>query len=171
MALNSVTSCSVRPTEAAASSPHRSSQLDSPEPICEVSCRYRNTAQWRNLEHIDIEVVSHHSFTMYFKSCVACPLNTQSFALQRKVNKRFRTSCWPFSPAQCLAPRNVCTAVVTSVVIMFRTKKDVDKHVQDINSKIKNVSERNLKGYSIAKLYFGVSFHVEHFISQNSYVT
>ena len=90
MALNSVTSCSVRPTEAAASSPHRSSQLDSPEPICEVSCRYRNTAQWRNLEHI--EVVSHHSFTMSFKSCVACPLNTQSFALQRKVNKRFRIS-------------------------------------------------------------------------------
>ena len=60
---------------------------------------------------------------------------------------------------------------MTSVVIMFRTKKDVDKHVQDINSKIKNVSERNLKGYSIAKLYFGVSFHVEHFIPQNSYVT
>jgi len=39
---------------------------------------------------------------------------------------------------------------------MFRTKKDVDKHVQDINSKIKSSSERNLKGYSIAKLYFGV---------------
>ena len=110
--------------------------------------------------------------TSQFYNVVAFPLNTQSFALQRKVNKRFRTSCWPFSPAQCLAPRNVCTAaVVTSVVIMFRTKKDVDKHVQDINSKIKNVSERNLKGYSIAKLYFGVSFHVEHFIPQNSYVT
>ena len=41
---------------------------------------------------------------------------------------------------------------------MFRTKKDVDKHVNDINSKIKLSSERNLKGYSIAKLYFGVSF-------------
>ena len=40
---------------------------------------------------------------------------------------------------------------------MFRTKKDVDKHVQDINSKIKSASEKNLKGYSIAKLYFGVS--------------
>ena len=39
---------------------------------------------------------------------------------------------------------------------MFRTKKDVDKHVQDIHSKIKP-SERNLKGYSIAKLYYGVS--------------
>ena len=40
---------------------------------------------------------------------------------------------------------------------MFRTKKDVDKHVQDIHSKIKLGRERNLKGYSIAKLYFGVS--------------
>ena len=40
---------------------------------------------------------------------------------------------------------------------MFRTKKDVDKHVQDIHSKIKQPAERNLKGYSIAKLYFGVS--------------
>ena len=41
---------------------------------------------------------------------------------------------------------------------MFRTKRDVDKHVQDIHSKIKQATERNLKGYSIAKLYFGVSF-------------
>ena len=40
--------------------------------------------------------------------------------------------------------------------MMFRTKKDVDKHVQDINSKIKSSSERDLEGYSIAKLYFGV---------------
>ena len=39
---------------------------------------------------------------------------------------------------------------------MFRTKKDVDKHVLDINSKLKSSSERNLKGYSIAKLYCGV---------------
>ena len=39
---------------------------------------------------------------------------------------------------------------------MFKTKKDVDRHVQDINSKVKSASERNLKGYSIAKLYFGV---------------
>ena len=39
---------------------------------------------------------------------------------------------------------------------MFRTKRDVDKHVQDIHSKIKQATERNLKGYSIAKLYFGV---------------
>ena len=39
---------------------------------------------------------------------------------------------------------------------MFRTKKDVDKHVQDINSKIKNSSERALKGYAIAKLYHTV---------------
>ena len=35
---------------------------------------------------------AHHSFTMSFKSYVAFPLNTQSFALQRKVNKRFRIS-------------------------------------------------------------------------------
>lgn len=41
---------------------------------------------------------------------------------------------------------------------MFKTKKDVDRHVQDIHSKVKSSSERNLKGYSIAKLYFGVSF-------------
>jgi len=39
---------------------------------------------------------------------------------------------------------------------MYRTKKDVDKHVQDINSKIRNASDRNLKGYSIAKLYHQV---------------
>ena len=50
------------------------------------------------------------------------------------------------------------TASVSLVsAVMFRTKKDVDKHVQDIQSKIKLASERNLKGYSIAKLYFGVS--------------
>lgn len=41
---------------------------------------------------------------------------------------------------------------------MFKTKKDVDRHVQDINSKVKSASERNLKGYSIAKLYFAVKF-------------
>jgi hypothetical protein len=45
---------------------------------------------------------------------------------------------------------------------MFRTKKDVDKHVQDIYSKIISSSERNLKGYSIAKLYFGVRFSLAY---------
>ena len=48
---------------------------------------------------------------------------------------------------------------------MYRTKKEVDKHVQDINSKIKSVSEKNLKGYSIAKLYFGVSSIIVKFHS------
>ena len=50
-----------------------------------------------------------------------------------------------------------CGVRAASKLEMFRTKKDVDKHVQDIHSKIKQASERNLKGYSIAKLYFGVS--------------
>ncbi len=40
---------------------------------------------------------------------------------------------------------------------MYRTKKDVDRHVQDINNKIKNPTERSLKGYSVAKLYFQVN--------------
>ena len=39
---------------------------------------------------------------------------------------------------------------------MYRTKKDVDKHVLDINNKIKNPTERSLKGYSVAKLNYQV---------------
>ncbi|XP_023348327.1 RANBP2-like and GRIP domain-containing protein 5/6 isoform X4 [Eurytemora carolleeae] len=39
---------------------------------------------------------------------------------------------------------------------MYRTKRDVDRHVQDINNKIKSAQERNLKGYFIAKLYYQV---------------
>ena len=39
---------------------------------------------------------------------------------------------------------------------MFRSKKDVDKHVADIYHKIKNPTERTLKGYSVAKLYYQV---------------
>lgn len=39
---------------------------------------------------------------------------------------------------------------------MFRTKKDVDKHVADILSKINNENERNLRGYTFARLYFQI---------------
>ena len=53
---------------------------------------------------------------------------------------------------------------------MFKTKKDVDRHVQDINSKVKSASERNLKGYSIAKLYFGVLFRRESLKNQENII-
>lgn len=39
---------------------------------------------------------------------------------------------------------------------MFKTKKDVDKHVSDILSKIKNENERNLRGFNFAKHYYNV---------------
>ncbi|PSN43549.1 hypothetical protein C0J52_03693 [Blattella germanica] len=39
---------------------------------------------------------------------------------------------------------------------MFRTKKDVDRHVQDVMRKLKNENERNLRCYNIAKLYYMV---------------
>ncbi|XP_033209269.1 E3 SUMO-protein ligase RanBP2 isoform X2 [Belonocnema kinseyi] len=39
---------------------------------------------------------------------------------------------------------------------MFRTKKDVDRHVQDVFRKLKDENERNLRCYNIAKLYFQV---------------
>lgn len=39
---------------------------------------------------------------------------------------------------------------------MLRTKKDVDKHVQQICEKVPSEVERNLKGFTIAKLYFNV---------------
>lgn len=39
---------------------------------------------------------------------------------------------------------------------MFRTKLDVDRHVQDVFRKLKDESERNLRCYNIAKLYFQV---------------
>ena len=37
------------------------------------------------------------------------------------------------------------------------TFQDVDRHVADINTKIKSAQERNLKGYFIAKLYYQVN--------------
>ncbi|XP_069676446.1 E3 SUMO-protein ligase RanBP2 isoform X2 [Periplaneta americana] len=39
---------------------------------------------------------------------------------------------------------------------MFRTKRDVDRHVQDVMRKLKNEKERSLRCYNIAKLYFMV---------------
>ncbi len=48
---------------------------------------------------------------------------------------------------------------------MYRTKKDVDRHVQDINNKIKNPTERSLKGYSVAKLYFQVNANMSRYFA------
>ncbi|XP_014235888.1 ranBP2-like and GRIP domain-containing protein 3 [Trichogramma pretiosum] len=39
---------------------------------------------------------------------------------------------------------------------MLRTKKDVDRHVNDIFRKIPDETERNLRSYKIAELYFNV---------------
>ncbi|XP_012274477.1 E3 SUMO-protein ligase RanBP2 [Orussus abietinus] len=39
---------------------------------------------------------------------------------------------------------------------MFQTKKDVDRHVQEIFRKLKTENERNLRCYNIAKLYYQV---------------
>ncbi|XP_011144790.2 E3 SUMO-protein ligase RanBP2 [Harpegnathos saltator] len=39
---------------------------------------------------------------------------------------------------------------------MFRTKKDVDRHVQNIFSKLWNENEKNLRSYNVAKLYYQV---------------
>ena len=40
--------------------------------------------------------------------------------------------------------------------------QDVDKHVADINNKIKSAKERNLKGYFIAKLYYQVRKYAKY---------
>ena len=45
---------------------------------------------------------------------------------------------------------------------MFISKEDVDKHVQEIHSKIKSSNVRNLRGYSIAKLYLEVRIYLAH---------
>ncbi|XP_067013935.2 E3 SUMO-protein ligase RanBP2 [Anabrus simplex] len=39
---------------------------------------------------------------------------------------------------------------------MFRTKKDVDRHAQDVHRKVKSETERILKYYNLAKLYYQV---------------
>ncbi|KZC14709.1 RANBP2-like and GRIP domain-containing protein 5/6 [Dufourea novaeangliae] len=39
---------------------------------------------------------------------------------------------------------------------MFRSKKDVDRHVKDIFIKLRNSEEKNLRCYNIAKLYYQV---------------
>lgn len=44
----------------------------------------------------------------------------------------------------------------SSVSRMLRTKKDVDRHVEQLESKIQAESERNLKAFTIAKLYVNV---------------
>lgn len=39
---------------------------------------------------------------------------------------------------------------------MLRTKRDVDRHVDELESKIQSESERNVKAFTIAKYYFNV---------------
>ncbi|KAG8197151.1 hypothetical protein JTE90_011312 [Oedothorax gibbosus] len=39
---------------------------------------------------------------------------------------------------------------------MFRTKKDVERHVTDVLSKINSENEKNLRGYTFARLFFQV---------------
>ena len=39
---------------------------------------------------------------------------------------------------------------------MFRTKRDVDKHVADLDEKIPSEKERSLKYSTVARLYFNV---------------
>ena len=39
---------------------------------------------------------------------------------------------------------------------MFRSKKEVDRHVEQLEAKILAESERNLKAFTIAKLYVNV---------------
>ncbi|XP_047739959.1 E3 SUMO-protein ligase RanBP2 isoform X2 [Hyalella azteca] len=42
---------------------------------------------------------------------------------------------------------------------MLRSKKDVDRHVRDILSKVKSDNERKLRGYNIARFYHNVGEH------------
>ena len=39
---------------------------------------------------------------------------------------------------------------------MLRSKKDVDRHVEQLEAKIQSEAERNLKAFTVAKLYFNV---------------
>ncbi|XP_012059721.1 PREDICTED: E3 SUMO-protein ligase RanBP2-like [Atta cephalotes] len=39
---------------------------------------------------------------------------------------------------------------------MFRSKKDVDRHVQNVFCKLRNENEKNLRCYNVAKLYYQV---------------
>ncbi|XP_076639687.1 E3 SUMO-protein ligase RanBP2 isoform X2 [Colletes latitarsis] len=49
---------------------------------------------------------------------------------------------------------------------MFRSKKDVDRHVKDIFIKLKSPEEKNLRCYNIAKLYY----HVGDYESAKKYI-
>ena len=42
---------------------------------------------------------------------------------------------------------------------MYKTKRDVDNHWSEINRKIPSETERNLKAWTVAKLYFNVGEH------------
>ena len=39
---------------------------------------------------------------------------------------------------------------------MLRSKRDVDRHVEQLESKIHSEAERKLKAFTVAKLYFSV---------------
>ena len=54
---------------------------------------------------------------------------------------------------------------------MFRSRREVDRHVEQLEAKIVSEAERNLKALSIAKLYFNVhEYEMVKYISvrQNS---
>lgn len=42
---------------------------------------------------------------------------------------------------------------------MFKSKRDVDAHVAEIYRRIPSEAERNLKGYTVARLYYGIGEH------------
>lgn len=42
---------------------------------------------------------------------------------------------------------------------MYKTKRDVDNHWSEINRKIPSEIERNLKAWTVSKLYFNVGEH------------
>ncbi|KAF2363400.1 Zinc finger RanBP2-type [Trinorchestia longiramus] len=42
---------------------------------------------------------------------------------------------------------------------MLRSKKDVDRHVRDVFTKVRNEAERKLRGYNIARFYHNVGEH------------
>lgn len=54
---------------------------------------------------------------------------------------------------------------------MYKSKREVDKFVKDLNEKYKSDSDRSLKGFTIAKLYFNVGDFNTAIVYLDSYDT
>ena len=79
-----------------------------------------------------------------------------------------KTSFWAFRnlfgghvedrrPKEAEIPsKTSCHGVLDDEGVMLRTKRDVDRHVEQLEAKIHSESERALKALTVSKLYYNV---------------